>query len=287
MNQRRLAKRSSRRSESARRKELVRQLELRRENPDWPADRVRAEARGSMWTEPPPEKRKRDRRNKYGRRGGRNRCGHDPKKFHRPKIARNLPPFVYWAISAFEQTVRQHRLPSQLNFRFSSRSEGHEAIGAITPVLLAWTMVMTTRIARPSKRRPGRVEGYTVDHHIAPLSGMGESRVERVIATYKDWGWHHFTVGKNGRRLAAQPIELTDDGYEGQAAIRKWTSKFWQDIGISLEALKSAQKHYATYLDQRTARQAAARKDQVAVTPLVEQLTVALGDPTSRPRPPP
>lgn len=283
MNQRRLAKRSDPRAEAARREELARQLQLRQEHPDWPAARVRIEARGGTWPPPPVERRKRDRRNKYGRRGGPNRCGHDRRNFHRPRIAGNLPPFVYWAIEAFESAKRQGRLPCQLLFRFQSRSEAHEVIGAMVPVMLAWTMVATTQIARPSKRRPGEVEGYTVDYDVARVSGISESRIERGIATLKDWGWHHFTVGKNGRRLAAQPIDETEDGERrGRAAIRKWAPDFWRDIGISIVALKAAQQKHAEYMARRPAG-----GERVAVDSIVEQLTAALWDPTSRPRPPP
>jgi hypothetical protein len=227
--------------------------------------------------------RKRVRANKYGRRGGPNRCGHDRRNFIRPRIAGNLPPFVYWAIEAFQTAVRQRRLPSHLNFRFHSRSERDETIEAMVPVMLAWTMVPTTQIARPSKRRPGEIVGYTVDHHIARECGVSESRIERGISTLKDWGWQHFSVGKHGRRLAAQPIDETEGGERrGRPAIRKWAPDFWRDIGISRTALKAQQQKY---LDD-TARLAAAR-ERVAVEPIVEQLGAALWDPTSRPRPPP
>jgi hypothetical protein len=225
--------------------------------------------------------RKRVRANRHGRRGGPNRCGHDRRNFIRPTIARNLPPFVYWAIAAFESTARQRRLPSALCFRFQSRSERDETIRALVPVMLSWTMVLTQQIARPSKLRPGEIEGATVDYHLARETEISESRIERAIATLKDWGWQHFTVGKNGRRLAAQPIEVTETGERrGHAAIRVWAPQFWRDIGISRTALKAEQQKYDDDRRRRVAK-------PIAVEPVLEQLAVALWDPTSTPRPPP
>lgn len=225
----------------------------------------------------PSPKRARVRVNKYGRRGGHNRCGHDRRNFIRPSIARNLPPFVYWAIAAFEARP----LPSALCFRFASRSERDETIRALVPVMLSWTMVLTQQIARPSRRTPGELEGYTIDYHLARETGVSESRIERGIATLKDWGWHHFSVGKNGRRTAAQPIEVTETGERrGRAAIRVWAPQFWRDLGISRAALKAEQQRYE---DERAKR----AEKPVSVAPVLEQLAVTLWDPSSRPRPPP
>lgn len=226
---------------------------------------------------PPQVKRVRVRANKFGRRGAPNRCGHDRRNFIRPTIARNLPPFVYWAIAAFESRP----LPSALNFHFASRSERNETIRALIPVMLSWTMVLTQQIARPSKRRPGELEGATVDYHLARETGISESRVERGISTLKDWGWHHFSVGKRGRRVVAQPIDVDEFGdRRGRAAIRAWAPQFWRDIGISTTALKAEQKRYADDRAKRLVK-------PVAVAPVLEQLATTLWDPTSRPRPPP
>lgn len=226
---------------------------------------------------PPTAARKRVRANKFGRRGGPNRCGHDRRTFIRPAIARNLPPFVYWAIAAFEARP----LPSSLNFRFSSRSERNETMRALIPVMLSWTMVLTQQIARPSKLRPGELEGATIDYHLARETGISESRVERGISTLKDWGWHHFALGKNGRRTVAQPIDVNEYGdRRGRAAIRHWAPQFWRDIGISTTALKAEQQKYADDRARRLSR-------PVAVLPVLEQLSVTLWDPTSKPRPPP
>ena len=230
---------------------------------------------------PPLAKRKRVRANKFGRRGGRNRCGHDPRNYVRPRIPGNRPPFVYWAIEAFNTAARQGRLPSQLCFRFASRSERDETIRALVPVMLSWTMVLTQQIARPSKLRPGEIEGATVDYHLAQETGISESRIERGISTLKDWGWHHFSVAKNGHRRAAQPIDEKEDGERrGRAAIRAWAPQFWRDIGISTTALKAEQKKYEEDRIRRSAK-------PIAVEPVLEGLAGAIWDPSSKPRPPP
>lgn len=226
-------------------------------------------------------KRKRVRANKYGRRGPGNGCGHDRRNYIRPTIARNLPPFVYQVIEAFEAMARQGRLPNHLNFRFASRSERDEAVRALVVVMVANTCILSQRIGRPSKREPGTFEGLTVDHHLAPMSGVAESRIERAISTLKDWAWLHFKVGKDGRRRSAQPVEVKEDGkYQGLAAIHVWAPEFWRGIGISRTALKAAQQKYEEDRARRSAK-------PVAVEPLFEQLAAAIWDPTSKPRPPP
>lgn len=225
--------------------------------------------------------RKRVRANKWGRRGPGNRCGHDRRNYLRPTIARNLPPFIYEVVQHFEATVRQRRLPHQLIFRFATHSERDEAVQALVLVMVAATCVASQRIGRPSRREPGTFEGLTVDHHLARMSGISESRIERAIATLKDWGWLHFDEAKDGKRRSKQPVELQADGtYKGGAAIRVWAPQFWRDIGISRTALKAAQQKH----EQDRARQISR---PVAVQPIVEQLGVAIWDPTSKPRPPP
>jgi hypothetical protein len=289
MNQRFFARNAKRlRDENARRNELRRQAELLQEHPEWPAERIRDEARkaGSTHDELAPgttkPRRKRDRRNKHGRRGPSNRCGHDRNHFHRPTIARNLPPFIYTAIAAFEECCRSGRLPSSLNFHFRTKSERDEAVYALVLTMIANTCVLSQRIGRPSRRKPGFFEGLTIDYHLAPSSGTSESRLERAIATLKDWAWLHFEVGKNGRRQCAQAVELTEAGYRGDAAVRCWAPDFWRDIGISLKALKDAQRLHAEHLARKKASQG-----QIPVAPTVEKLVDALWSPESRPRPPP
>lgn len=235
----------------------------------------------------PAAPRVRDRKNKHGRRGGPNRCGHDREHFIRPDIKRNLPPFVYWVIQAFDETVKQRRLPSQLNFRFHSRSERDETIQAMVPVMVAATIIITQQIGRPSKKEKGAVDGLTIDYDLAPLTQISESRIERGISTLKDWGWQHFETrklaGGRERRCASQPIDETETGERrGRAAIRAWTPRFYRDIGISQTALKQAISDY-----QRHQALQKAGTQTVVVEPLLEELADHLWDPTSKPRPPP
>jgi hypothetical protein len=220
----------------------------------------------------PAAPRKRDRKNKYGRRGAGNGCGHNPRKFLRPQIRRNLPPLIAWAIESFEKRP----LPSQLMFRFASRSERDETVRAMVLVMLAATCVVTKRIGRPTRR--GDFEGLTVDYHLAPMTGISESRIERAEATLKDWGWHHFRTDKRGHRRSAQPIDETETGERrGRAAIHVWTAQFWRDIGISATALKEAVARYVANLERTP--------ECADVEQLVGRLAADLSLPRERPPP--
>lgn len=222
----------------------------------------------------PAAPRKRDRRNKYGRRGPGNGCGHDRRNFIRPKIRRNLPDLIAWAIEAFNARP----LPSQLMFRFASRSERDETIRALVLVMLASTCVVTKRIGRPSRKNRGEFEGLTVDYHLAKETGISESRIERGVATLKDWGWQPFETDARGRRRASQPIDETETGERrGRAAIRVWTAEFWRDLGISQTAIKQAVAKYIANVERVP--------DDVDVAPLLSRLAEDLSLPRERPPP--
>jgi hypothetical protein len=222
----------------------------------------------------PVAPRTRDRKNKYGRRGRGNGCGHDPRKFLRPQIRRNLPPLIAWAIEAFESRP----LPSHLMFRFASRSERDESVRALVLVMLASTCVVTQRIGRPSRKEPGGFEGLTIDYHLAPMTGVGESRLERAVATLKDWGWNPFKLDAAGRRCPAQPIDETETGERrGCAAIRAWTPQFWRDLGISQTSIKQAVANYVANLKKTPT--------DVPVDSLVGRLAETLAVPRERPPP--
>lgn len=228
-------------------------------------------AKRSQRTDAP---RVRVRKNNYGRRGPGNGCGHNRAKFIRPQIRRNLPSILAWAIEAFEARP----LPSQLMFRFASRSERDETVRALVLVMLASTCVVTKRIGRPSRKRRGEFEGLTVDYHLAKETGISESRIERGVATLKDWGWQPFEVDGRGRRRASQPIDETETGERrGRAAIRVWAAQFWRDIGISQTALREAVARYLRNVERVP--------DDVDVAPMLSRLAEDLSLPRERPPP--
>lgn len=217
--------------------------------------------------------RKRDRKNKYGKRGPGNRCGHDRLNFVQPTIDRNMPLLNRWAIEAF----KARKLPSELIFRFASRSEQEEVIRALVPVMIAYTYVLTHQIGQPSKKN-GAIEGLTVDRHLARMSGISESRVERGISTLKDWGWQKFKTDSAGRRRASQPIDETETGERrGRAAIRVWDPRAWRDWGISQTAIKQAQANYIANVERVP--------DDVPVAPLLARLAEDLSLPREKPPP--
>lgn len=229
------------------------------------------------------ERRIRDRRNVYGRRDGGNRCGHDPNR--RPRVAQpksSLPRFLKLAIS----NVRGRALPMLLGR--ARRSELQEATAAVASVMLARTDIASGRIGRPGRHRQ-RFDGLTVDHHLAPLSGVSESRIERLLGTWEDWGWLHWRQVPCGRRrarrgylrCAAQPIETLPDGRRrGLAAVRVWTDAFWQWLG-AVPALAEARELRARE------RAAATGLHLIPVGDLVDQLAARLGHPDAAPRGPP
>ena len=227
---------------------------------------------------------KRQRANRYGRRGGGNRCGHDPKRPVRVHWKANLPPIV----KQLCQRMLERPLPLLLG-RYARRSELLEAVRAVGPIMGARTDVRSWRIGKPDVADPRKWRGLSVDHDLARFSGISESRVERVIGTFTDWGWLHFQAIKPGRRkakrgflrCASQKVDKQPDGsHRGHAAIRVWTDEVWRHYGLT-----------AAVAEARLALSCAQRKqaDVVAVplAPLVEQLVGMLWDPSSKPRPPP
>ena len=234
-------------------------------------------------------KRVRDRRNKHGRRGGGNRCGHDRRRFIRPRFKDSIPQFLRIAI----ERLRGIALPlveSTLPFRFphAPRSERAEAIRAVGAVALGRTDIVSGRIGRPSKRDRRRFNGLSIDHDLAPLAEVSESRTERTISTYEDLGWLHWTAAPAGGRKtkrgflrkASQPVERKDGRFRGRAAVRVWTPKFWDDLGLTAALAEAVLKR----------AQSAAMDDankRVPVAPLVAQLVDALTLPDPDARPPP
>lgn len=227
------------------------------------------------------------RKNKYGRRGPGNRCGYDPDKPVIPKIPNNLPPLVYTLLTAYKERGMMV-VKTALDFRFETRGERDEVMLALGITMLIAMCVVTKRIGRPSKARRGEFEGLTVDYHLAPMSGLSESRIERAFPAFKDLGWLYYHVDAIGRRCSAQPIDEDENGQRrGRAAIRQWTPIFFRDIGYTEDALKQA---VAEYL-QTQARNQAKQKDHtspdanvaVPIDPIVDRLARIL----ARERPPP
>lgn len=236
-------------------------------------------------------KRLRTRKNVHGRRGRGNRCGHDPRRFIRPAVKDTLPPFIRMSQGALRRAVLP-LIESTLPFRWNHapRSERAEACKAVGIVALGRTDIASGRIGRPSKKDRRRFDGLTIDRELAPLAEVSESRVERVIATFTDWGWLHFKTAKPGRRKArrgfirraAQPIDREDGRFKGRAAVRVWTEKFWRDLGLWAALAEAQQK--------RKQAAAAARANLApALDGLVDRLvdTLAAETPDRRERPPP
>lgn len=101
----------------------------------------------------------------------------------------------------------QERPPPLLLGRYARRSELVEAVQAIGPVMASRTDLKSGRIGKPDKKDPRRFVGLAVDHDLAPLAQISESRTERTIGTFTDWGWLHFQALPRGRRMATW-IEL-------------------------------------------------------------------------------
>jgi hypothetical protein len=171
---------------------------------------------------------------------------------------------------------------------YARRSECVEAVQAIGPTMAARTDLASGRIGKPDRKDPRRFVGLAIDHDLAPLSGISESRTERLIGTFTDWGWLHFHALKPGRRkarrgflrCAAQHVETKPNGERrGHAAVRVWTREVWRYYGL-LACLTE-------WLQRRSlsAAKAIANTARVPVGPLVGQLVAALSDPTARPPP--
>ncbi len=228
-------------------------------------------------------KRIRDRRNRYGRRDGGNRCGHDSARFVRAQWKPGLPLFV----RIFCERFARVNLPLLLGR--ARRSELIEAARAVGPTMAARTDVASGRVGKPDRNDPRRFVGLAIDHDLAPLSGISESRIERLIGTFEDWGWLHWQAVKPGRRkarrgfvrCAAQPIDKRPDGSRrGRAAIRVWTDEVFRFVGLWV-ALCEARQH------RSRAVQAEAAGRKLPVGALVSQLADActLTDPRERPPP--
>lgn len=230
--------------------------------------------------------RARNRKNRWGRRGGGNRCGHDPRH---PVRARPWKQNIPKPARLLARAMQERPLPLMLG-RYARRSELVEAVQAIGPVMASRTDCASGRIGKPDKKDPRRFVGLAVDHDLAPLSGISESRTERVIGTFTDWGWLHFHAVPRGRRkakrgflrCASQQVDKKPNGERrGHAAVRVWTAEVWRYYKL-LPTL-------AEWLQRRSlsVRKAVANMAQVPVGPVVAELAATLGDPTSTPRPPP
>lgn len=184
----------------------------------------------------------------------------------------------------------QERPPPLLLGRYARRSELVEAVQAIGPVMASRTDLKSGRIGKPDKKDPRRFVGLAVDHDLAPLAQISESRTERTIGTFTDWGWLHFQAVPRGRRrakrgflrCAAQQVDTKPNGERrGHAAVRVWTREVWRYYGL-LACLTE-------WLQARSlsARRAIANMAQVPTRPVLDQLAAALSDPGSAARPPP
>lgn len=184
----------------------------------------------------------------------------------------------------------QERQPPLMLGRYARRSELVEAVQAVGPIMAGRTDLKSGRIGKPDKKDPRRFVGLAVDHDLAPLSNISESRTERVIGSMTDWGWLHFHAVKPGRRkarrgflrCAAQQVDTKPNGERrGHAAVRVWTREVWRHYGLLPTLVE--------WLQQRSlsVQKALANTAQIPTRPIVGQLAAALSDPTSTARPPP
>jgi hypothetical protein len=226
----------------------------------------------------------RTRANLYGRTGSGNRCGHRRKNFVRPDRKEELPRILLLA----SMRLRSLALPLLLG-RYARRSELEEAVKAVGDVMICRTDLLTLRIGRPDRKRPRKFHGLSIDYDLAPLADISESRVERVLGTFEDWGWLHWVPVKPGRRkakrgflrCAAQPIDKTKTGERrGRAAIRCWTPEFFKALGLGV-AMHDARQHRAAEISR------AADVVRVPIRPLVASLAESLSVPDPDERPPP
>jgi hypothetical protein len=229
------------------------------------------------------------RRRQWGRRDGvgGNRCGHDPLHFVRPAAKRRIPPILTNTRAA----ARGRQLPP-LNGYVSRRSELAESFYAFVDVAVPRTDVRSWRIGRPSRKRPGRFDGLSVDHDLARLMGISESRVERMLVAAEDWGflrWHAVPKGRRKAkrgflRCASQPIDRKGRRRRGLAAIRQWTEAFWEWAGVATAMHEAQQK--ATAAAKRAADVVGIPAAHAAQ--LAHDLADLLGlTNPARPRPPP
>lgn len=184
----------------------------------------------------------------------------------------------------------QERPPPLLLGRYARRSECVEAVQAVGPIMASRTDLKSGRIGKPDRADPRRFVGLAVDHDLAPLSEISESRTERVIEMFTDWGWLHFHAVPPGRRkarrgflrCASQQVDTKPNGERrGHASVRVWTREVWRYYGLLPCLVEWLQ---ARSLD---ARKALANTAQIPAAPLVRQLAAALSDPDTAARPPP
>jgi hypothetical protein len=173
--------------------------------------------------------------------------------------------------------------------RYARRSELVEAIQAIGPVMASFTDIRSWRVGVPDPADRRKTKGLSVDHDLSRLSNISESRTERTIGTFTDFGWLHFQVVARGRRkakrgflrCASQQVDVTPSGeHRGRAAVRVWTDELWRHYKLTAMIAEAR-------LALAQAAQKALANVSVPVDPLVSQLVAALWDPTSTPRPPP
>lgn len=185
--------------------------------------------------------------------------------------------------------MQERSIPLLLG-RYARRSELTEAVQAVGPTMASRTDLASGRIGKPDKKDPRRFVGLAVDHDLAPLSQISESRTERVIDTFTDWGWLHFHVVPRGRRrakrgflrCASQQVDTKPNGERrGHAAVRVWTREIWRYYGLLPTLVEWLQAR------SLSARKAIANVAHVPVGPLVGQLAAALSDPDPSARPPP
>ena len=183
----------------------------------------------------------------------------------------------------------QERPPPLLLGRYARRSELVEAVQAIGPIMASRTDCASGRIGKPDRKDPRRFVGLAVDHDLAPLSTISESRTERTIGSFTDWGWLHFHVVPPGRRkakrgflrCASQHVETKPNGERrGHAAVRVWTREVWRYYGLLATLVEWLQAR------SLSAAKAIANTSQVPAGPLVHQLADSLSDPDAARGPP-
>jgi hypothetical protein len=183
----------------------------------------------------------------------------------------------------------QERPPPLMLGRYARRSELVEAVQAIGPVMASRTDLASGRIGKPDKKDPRRFVGLAVDHDLAPLSQISESRTERVIGSFTDWGWLHFHPVPPGRRkarrgflrCASQQVDTKPNGERrGHAAVRVWTREVWRYYGLLAVLTEWLQAR------SLSVRKAIANTAAVPTRPVLDQLAAALSDPTSTRAPP-
>ncbi len=224
-------------------------------------------------------KRERVRKNLHGR-------PHDRRHFVRVSFKKTIPSPCRLLAERMQTWA-----PPLLLGRYARRSELVEAVQAVGPIMASRTDVRSWRIGKPDPANPRHWLGLSVDHDLAPLSTISESRTERVIGSFLDWNFLHFHAVKPGRRkakrgflrCASQEREKQPDGsHRGLAAVRVWTDEVWRHYRLLPYLAEWMQKNGLGEL-----RSVVNTTTVVPMGPVLGQLSAALWSPASTPRPPP